>query len=548
MSRASVVEKHFDLLGKTLLENNLLHKSHRIFNSDETGFGDKCDSSRERGIFRKGSKFPYHRQVKLRDHISVNYCASATGMIIPPLVIFEKTVPVNAEEKGPAGAIYRANESGFMSEDLYLTWFSECFIPNCGCDPDIPVILIQDNHSTHMGYCLREKAIEHNILIYNLPAHSSHILQPMDMFFAAFKNKFTAIARDASLLRQGAVVNKSNFPAVLRATMSSFPSSVYTNVFKATGIHPFNRNAIDRSKLIGDPPQPKSLDYDSMSVPLFSMECSTEIEECTESAMATHQNDDLDIVLITQNDFDCDSTGENVVLESIGTQTDTIEGACTACNTNILEHPLVKSKRIPEYLANELWVPHTMAKPAKKKECQLGARIITDKDNMKKKQQQMERKLQEEQMKEKKRLEQIKARDDREKLLEEMKRERQIRKAETAERKEKAKAEQRAIVEQRKCQREIKRAMVAEEKRKRQEKRKQKSSQSRNFVDVTNVTLDKECISCLSLYPPGPSTSANDEEPSWYCCIICCDWYHSVCCGDEFCTPNTFICISCILK
>ena len=41
-----------------LLENNLLHKPNRIFSSDETGFGDKCDNSREKGIFKKGSKFP----------------------------------------------------------------------------------------------------------------------------------------------------------------------------------------------------------------------------------------------------------------------------------------------------------------------------------------------------------------------------------------------------------------------------------------------------------------------------------------------------------
>ena len=96
--------------------------------------------------------------------------------------------------------------------------------------------------------------------------------------------------------------------------------------------------------------------------------------------------------MITQNsDVDYVSTGEGVVLESIGTQTDTTEGACTACNKNIMEHPLVKSKKIPDYLANELWVPHTVAKAAKKKECQLGTRIITNEENMKKKKQQMEK-------------------------------------------------------------------------------------------------------------------------------------------------------------
>ena len=52
--------------------------------------------------------------------------------------------------------------------------------------------------------------------------------------------------------------------------------------------------------------------------------------------MTTHLKEDLDIVLITQNnDFDCISTGEGVVLESIGTQTDTIEGA-TLTYWNIL--------------------------------------------------------------------------------------------------------------------------------------------------------------------------------------------------------------------
>ena len=144
-------------------------------------------------------------------------------------------------------------------------------------------------------------------------------------------------------------------------------------------------------------------------------------------------------------------------------------------------------------------------------------------------------------------MERIKAKYDREKLLVEMKRAREIRKADIAERKEKAE-EQRAIMEQRKHQRQIKRAMVVEEKSKRQEeKRSKKSSQSRNFANVTSLSLNGECTSCLSFYPPGTSTSTNEAEPSWYCCIICCDWYHSVCCGDEFYTPNTFICISCIL-
>ena len=63
-------------------------------------------------------------------------------------------------------AIYSANESGFMSKDLFLTGFCEYFV-YCGCDSDLPVKLIQDNTSTHMGYSLCEKAIKHNILIYN---------------------------------------------------------------------------------------------------------------------------------------------------------------------------------------------------------------------------------------------------------------------------------------------------------------------------------------------------------------------------------------------
>ena len=103
VSRTSVIDNHFDLQGKTLFENNIMDRPESIPNSDETGFWDNFDRLYKKALYKKGTKFPYQSLIRTREHVTFNYCASASGQVIPPMLIFQKTVTAEAEE--PVGAL-----------------------------------------------------------------------------------------------------------------------------------------------------------------------------------------------------------------------------------------------------------------------------------------------------------------------------------------------------------------------------------------------------------------------------------------------------------
>lgn len=66
-----------------------------------------------------------------------------------------------------------------MDGELFVEWFRKVFIPNCGTGR--PVILIMDNHDSHISLPVIRLARENDIILLGLPAHTTHILQPLDV-------------------------------------------------------------------------------------------------------------------------------------------------------------------------------------------------------------------------------------------------------------------------------------------------------------------------------------------------------------------------------
>ena len=70
--------------------------------------------------------------------------------------------------------------SGWSNTDFFLEYLSEHFIKYVqGLTDDQPVLLIYDGHKSHVAISVIEWAKAHNITILVLPAHCSHILQPL---------------------------------------------------------------------------------------------------------------------------------------------------------------------------------------------------------------------------------------------------------------------------------------------------------------------------------------------------------------------------------
>jgi len=83
---------YFDLLEKTMTENDPLDKPCQIYNVDETGL--PLDPKASQLIFQQGERNPAAVSSGNKAQITVVGCVSAGGSCLPPMVIWDrKTLP-----------------------------------------------------------------------------------------------------------------------------------------------------------------------------------------------------------------------------------------------------------------------------------------------------------------------------------------------------------------------------------------------------------------------------------------------------------------------
>ena len=113
------------------------------------------------------------------------------------------------------------------------------------------VCLLVDGHSSHISLEASQFCKSNGILLYCLPPHSSHITQPLDVgFFSPLKQSWKNAVAEFNLEHPGSSVDKSTFAGVFKhAYLSSIKSKTIVHAFKASGIYPPNRYAIDECKL-----------------------------------------------------------------------------------------------------------------------------------------------------------------------------------------------------------------------------------------------------------------------------------------------------------
>ncbi len=259
MSKPSVMNNHFDQLKEVLENSGLLDKPSNIFNVDETGID--MDSLTGKVVVDRNTKHPYQESRGEREHITANVCCSASGLVLPPMIIFERCFPSGHYSKcGPDSCLYGKSPNGYMDGDLFNSWFTTIFLPYTAHLR--PAVLILDGHGSHLTIDVIDLAREHNVILYCLPPHTTHLLQPLDVsVFKSLKAYFAKLCGQVKLLTIGTPkvinVNRTNFTAIFReAFEKSMCIPSIKNGFRKCGVYPFSPEAIDWSKVISDDASP----------------------------------------------------------------------------------------------------------------------------------------------------------------------------------------------------------------------------------------------------------------------------------------------------
>lgn len=214
-----------------------------IYNVDETGITTVQKPDRvvaRRGARQVGALTSAERGTLVTQAFAVN----AIGNSIPPVFVFPR---VNFYDHfirdGPVGSAGAANPSGWMQDETFLV-FLKHFKKYSNVSTANKVLLVLDNHSSHIHINSLDFCKENGIVVLSFPPHCSHKLQPLDRSVFGPLKKVVNTTCDAWMRNHpGKTMSIYDIPGIVAAAMPL--ALTQTNIqagFRKTGIYPFNRN------------------------------------------------------------------------------------------------------------------------------------------------------------------------------------------------------------------------------------------------------------------------------------------------------------------
>lgn len=233
------IEAYYDLLESTIDSLGLKDKPECIFNCDETGISGK-EVIRGK-VLVKSSQHPYQEIMNAGGgHLSINMDISAAGNCLPLMLIFAKHMPRNLDGL-PGDWMLELSKKGYMNGDLFLTWFKDLFIPHCGRQR--PVILIMDNLASHLSPDIIDVTKRNRIELLCLPPNSTHLLQPLDVaVFHKFKGEYSKLMNQLGYSFTS--IPREKVPHVVKFALNAMCPQDYITAFRRAGIRPVNRSIV----------------------------------------------------------------------------------------------------------------------------------------------------------------------------------------------------------------------------------------------------------------------------------------------------------------
>ena len=252
------VNHYFDLVRSVLEEFNLFNKPSHIFNMDETGL--QLNNVPGKVIARKGSKnVTAITSGEKGETITVVACCNAEGTFIPPISIFKgKNVKAEYEDGMPPGSkIYMNEKSAYINSDLFLRWIKTHFTPR---KPEGIVLLLVDGHTSHCCVEMLKFARQNDMIMISFPSHTTHWLQPLDRaVFKSLKSAYAVATNNWIRANPSRKINRLQFGHLMSEAWckAAVPGNAIS-AFKATGVYPYNPEAIPEYAFISETDIPRT--------------------------------------------------------------------------------------------------------------------------------------------------------------------------------------------------------------------------------------------------------------------------------------------------
>ncbi|KAL8325265.1 hypothetical protein RB597_008501 [Gaeumannomyces tritici] len=239
-----VLREWFDCYARCVEEYQI--QPENSWNSDEIGF--------RVGVFQ-GSLVWCYTDIETwiqsdpdhRNLVTIMETCSAAGVTIPPFIIMagicisEKHVRNSLEP----GTTLTTSENGWTDDLIALDWLDHFLEHAKPASPDEYRLLLIDNYGSHLTLPFWEKCQAEKIVIFPLPPHTTHKLQPLDVgIFSTFK---AAHQRDfARQIEQGAVDydRAECFDGLHDMRRRAFKVSTIKSAWLKCGLQPFDPEVV----------------------------------------------------------------------------------------------------------------------------------------------------------------------------------------------------------------------------------------------------------------------------------------------------------------
>lgn len=174
------------------------------------------------------------------------------GSFIPPVYVYPRMrYTERFLNECFSGSIALNNKSGWMTSELFVQVLMHVK-KHVLCSTEKPILLLLDNHVSHISLEAILYARENGIVMLSFPPHTSHKLQPLDVgVFGPFK-RFCKVSFNDYLCNNPG--KKIDIYDIAKLTQTPFlraftPENILKS-FKSTGIVPFNSIIFDDADFI----------------------------------------------------------------------------------------------------------------------------------------------------------------------------------------------------------------------------------------------------------------------------------------------------------
>lgn len=251
-TKADSLRTFFELFRRVRKEYKVADED--IWNMDETGLA-LGSSAHQQVLGRSATSRTYKKSPENREWVSTVETISAAGRSIPCLVIFKgKNIQSSwFEADSVPDWHYTTSERGWTSNDIGKRWLQQIFIPHT--QPKITGasrILLMDNQGSHIPTDFMWICFQNNIRLLYMPAHSSHVLQPLDLaVFSRLKSSYRAQIEKLAKYENAAPIKKIRFVKYYNQARQDALKEIYIRAgWRGTGLVPWNPQKVLKSSQI----------------------------------------------------------------------------------------------------------------------------------------------------------------------------------------------------------------------------------------------------------------------------------------------------------